>query len=123
VLKRFRTGAPNVQRCLWIDAICLNQKGAIEKAHQVSTMGQIYDKARGVYIWLGLEEKDTAGIFEFLHDVVYIPSLGSPLLGETTTESRGEASLERLKSLCRIRFAAMVFPPLDCPRSLAYSPG
>ena len=77
VLKRFRASAPNVRRCLWIDAICLNQNDAIEKAHQVPTMARMYEKARGVHIWLGPEDKDTAGIFGFLHDVVHVPSLGS----------------------------------------------
>ena len=75
VLKRFR--APNIRRNLWIDAICLNQNDAMEKAHQVPDMGRIYEKARGVHIWLGPEDKDTAGIFGFLNEVVFVPSLGS----------------------------------------------
>ncbi|KAF2231512.1 HET-domain-containing protein [Viridothelium virens] len=38
---------------LWIDAICINQKDDQEKAKQVSIMGQIYQSARKVLIWLG----------------------------------------------------------------------
>ncbi|KAH9227412.1 hypothetical protein K456DRAFT_1928769 [Colletotrichum gloeosporioides 23] len=40
-------------RILWVDALCINQADNLEKAHQVSTMGEIYAGARRVLIWLG----------------------------------------------------------------------
>ncbi|KAL8285837.1 hypothetical protein RB597_002760 [Gaeumannomyces tritici] len=33
---------------LWIDAICLNQDDAIEKARQIPMMGRIFEEAEGV---------------------------------------------------------------------------
>ncbi|KAF8850974.1 heterokaryon incompatibility, partial [Acephala macrosclerotiorum] len=33
------------RRCLWIDAICINQKDDLEKSIQVTMMGQIYNSA------------------------------------------------------------------------------
>ncbi|KAK8129087.1 hypothetical protein PG984_010195 [Apiospora sp. TS-2023a] len=45
-------------RPLWIDAICIDQGGAIgsteERNHQVRLMGKIYQKASTVVVWLGL---------------------------------------------------------------------
>ncbi|KAH7081458.1 heterokaryon incompatibility protein-domain-containing protein, partial [Paraphoma chrysanthemicola] len=38
---------------LWIDAICINQKALLERAHQVKQMGDIYRCARAVFVWLG----------------------------------------------------------------------
>jgi hypothetical protein len=37
----------------WIDTICINQDDTEEKSAQVSLMGQIYSKAKMVWIWLG----------------------------------------------------------------------
>ena len=41
----------NIER-LWIDAICINQNDLLERGHQVSMMGSIYQKAE-VICWLG----------------------------------------------------------------------
>jgi hypothetical protein len=38
---------------LWIDAICINQRDIAERGHQVAVMGQIYEKAAEVQVWLG----------------------------------------------------------------------
>jgi Heterokaryon incompatibility protein (HET) len=38
---------------LWIDAICINQTCASEKAEQIRHMDQIYTSASNVIIWLG----------------------------------------------------------------------
>lgn len=46
------------KRTLWIDAICIDQtpEGELERNHQVKVMGQVYNNASTVLIWLGLEE-------------------------------------------------------------------
>lgn len=40
-------------RCLWVDAICINQVDLAERSHQVKLMGQICSKATQVLVWLG----------------------------------------------------------------------
>jgi hypothetical protein len=42
-----------VERIIWIDAICINQKDNIEKGQQVQSMAKIYAKANRVTVWLG----------------------------------------------------------------------
>lgn len=40
-------------RVLWADAICINQRDASEKKHQVQLMREIYSQSQGTLIWLG----------------------------------------------------------------------
>ncbi|KAK1707138.1 heterokaryon incompatibility protein [Colletotrichum acutatum] len=41
---------------LWVDAICIDQQESQERCHQVQLMGQIYEAARSVIVWLGTTE-------------------------------------------------------------------
>jgi hypothetical protein len=43
---------------LWIDAICVVQQDAAERAQQVSEMGWIFTSAKEVIVWLPRDEKD-----------------------------------------------------------------
>ncbi|EPE32090.1 hypothetical protein GLAREA_12172 [Glarea lozoyensis ATCC 20868] len=58
-------------RYLWIDVICLNQDDDIEKSIQVGLMGEIYQQARRVCIWLGqpFSEFEVSFCFGFLKRV------------------------------------------------------
>lgn len=40
-------------RLYWTDMLCINQHDNAERAHQVARMGQIYEGAKEVLIWLG----------------------------------------------------------------------
>lgn len=44
---------------LWIDAICINQSDEEEKGKQISIMGDIYQQAEKVIVWLGLTDAQT----------------------------------------------------------------
>lgn len=58
---RFR----KVERTLWIDAICINQKDASERSHQVTNMHYIYSQASKVLIWLGEATPDLIIAYRF----------------------------------------------------------
>jgi hypothetical protein len=45
---------------LWMDFICINQASNIERGHQVSIMGKIFNAAHTVFCWLGGATSDTA---------------------------------------------------------------
>jgi hypothetical protein len=49
----------DVNRTLWIDALCINQADNAEKAVQVTLMGMIYSKAKRVAVWLGPPSSDS----------------------------------------------------------------
>ena len=60
------TTYPNL---LWIDAICINQADAQERAEQVKLMGRIYELSGSVLIWLGPGTEET-------DDVIYKINVG-----------------------------------------------
>jgi hypothetical protein len=40
------------QRCLWVDALCIDQENDIEKSHQVRLMSKIYSRTIRAILWL-----------------------------------------------------------------------
>lgn len=48
---------------LWIDALCIDQENTLERNHQVQQMGQIYEHAQHVVVWLG-NKPDTASFLK-----------------------------------------------------------
>ena len=70
---------------LWIDSICINQTDIPEKNIQVAMMGEIYNKADQVVIWLGEWTPAMYDAVEFLKD------LGTP---PQTLEMTGEEGHE-----------------------------
>lgn len=48
-----------VNRTLWVDSVCINQKDGEEKNSQVTAMRHIYKKAKFTLIWLGKEYDDS----------------------------------------------------------------
>ena len=55
-LRHFRHAELN--RTMWVDAICINQDDTSEKNRQVPLMGSIYRQAQTVCIWLGEGDQD-----------------------------------------------------------------
>jgi len=47
-------------RCLWIDAICINQNDVEEQNHQVGLMRHIYTEAISVIAWLGPSDRHSS---------------------------------------------------------------
>ncbi|KAK7211726.1 hypothetical protein V2G26_018904 [Clonostachys chloroleuca] len=50
-------------RCLWIDAVCINQDDISERNTQVLLMRSIYRNASRVIVWLGKDEHDSQVVF------------------------------------------------------------
>jgi hypothetical protein len=46
-------------RILWVDNICINQGGTVERIYLVRHMGQIYRLAQKVGVWIGPEREDS----------------------------------------------------------------
>lgn len=49
----------DVPRILWVDALCVSQSSIEERNREVPRMGEIYNKARQVIVWLGPEDEKT----------------------------------------------------------------
>jgi hypothetical protein len=66
----------NVDKTLWVDAICIDQSNERERGHQVQQMCKIYSQAEEVIVWLGQATRETNTLFESLqrlqeHSVLY----------------------------------------------------
>jgi hypothetical protein len=63
---------PNTKRCLWVDAICINQANIAERSIEVQKMGDIYRLAKKVVIFHGWPSTTTqegsliTALFKFL---------------------------------------------------------
>jgi hypothetical protein len=66
-LRRLRL--PNKARIIWVDALCINQSNSAEKSQQVPMMGNIYQSARSVFVWLGEEADDSDVALSFIPQV------------------------------------------------------
>jgi hypothetical protein len=64
-------------RVLWIDAVCINQDSNAEKIRQVPMMGDIYESAARVLLWLGPGNKDIPAVFQ--RATLLRPFISSPL--------------------------------------------
>lgn len=60
---------PGPERPIWIDAVCINQANAAEKAVQVPLMHQIYRHANSVVVWLGRSMSETKELMTGLSSV------------------------------------------------------
>jgi hypothetical protein len=58
-----------LDRILWIDAICINQNDMEERSSQVSIMSLIYTHAQRVCVWLGEHDDDSRNAITFIRQV------------------------------------------------------
>ncbi|UPL02155.1 hypothetical protein LCI18_013089 [Fusarium solani-melongenae] len=54
----------SIERTVWADAVCINQRDPKEKGKQVQSMAKIYAKASGVIVWLGEATPDSGKALE-----------------------------------------------------------
>ncbi|KAI8657047.1 hypothetical protein NCS56_01310400 [Fusarium sp. Ph1] len=54
----------SIERTIWADAVCINQRDPKEKGKQVQSMAKIYAKASGVIVWLGEATPDSGQALE-----------------------------------------------------------
>ncbi|KAK7993586.1 hypothetical protein PG989_006967 [Apiospora arundinis] len=69
--------SPTESRQLWVDAVCIDQDDAAEKAAQISLMDTIYSEAERVLVWLGPGIPETKPAFRLVNRVVRLISQSS----------------------------------------------
>jgi hypothetical protein len=68
----------NSSRCVWADAICINQDDNDERGYQVGQMLNIYQKASQTLVWLGSDpHMDAISAFSLICVLVNTHELGS----------------------------------------------
>lgn len=69
VLRRLRESRRGT-RAIWADAICIDQTSIPEKNQQVPLMGDIYQGATNVFIWLGEGNEAIAALLTSLNETL-----------------------------------------------------
>jgi hypothetical protein len=73
-LRQFRH--ENKDRYLWIDQICINQQDLDERSAQVKFMGEIYERAACVLLWLGEDVSNNAPLANtIVHDIAQMRTM------------------------------------------------
>ncbi|OGM45294.1 hypothetical protein ABOM_006462 [Aspergillus bombycis] len=86
-----------LERVLWIDAICINQENLDEKSRQIPLMRTIYAQADRVIVWLGdaFEHGDTA--LETIRDLAKKKAMGGKGSDTKRAQSSSEPCLKLLQ--------------------------
>ncbi|KAI1137507.1 HET-domain-containing protein [Hypoxylon sp. FL0543] len=58
--------SPTESRCLWVDAVCIDQENVQERNHQVHMMKRIFSTASSVIVWLGDAEGSVYASLEMI---------------------------------------------------------
>ncbi|KAI2479831.1 HET domain containing protein [Pyrenophora tritici-repentis] len=76
-LREFRKGCEfSGHFKLWVDALCINQKNLVERAHHVGMMRDLYGSAWSVFAWLGKEEHHSTSAIQLLSDLAAFKEAG-----------------------------------------------
>ncbi len=82
-----------IERIIWVDAICINQKDRDgEKEQQIQSMAKIYAKASRVMVWLGEAAADSD---QALRDI--LNAANSPHTRSAVNEMNQQAVLALLE--------------------------
>ncbi|KAL9596830.1 MAG: hypothetical protein Q9219_005544 [cf. Caloplaca sp. 3 TL-2023] len=69
-------------RYLWADAVCIDQANTSERSAQVGIMGDIFQRAVRVLVWLGLGDENTGHVFTLFTEL-------SSMAGEYGVDRKG----------------------------------
>lgn len=98
-LRRLRRDIPpEKSRFLWIDAVCINQSDLSEKSRQIPKMAMIYNRAKGVCVWLGEEDKEaqSSKAIDFIEALLNLDDF-DPLTQDPGTPSEWAALLHLMQ--------------------------
>jgi Heterokaryon incompatibility protein (HET) len=56
----------SMERILWVDAICIDQKNKLERGDQIRHMVKIYSQASRVIVWLGDAGNNSDQVFDYI---------------------------------------------------------
>jgi Heterokaryon incompatibility protein (HET) len=105
VMALTRLRLPSKSRFLWIDQLCIDQKNEDEKGPQIQLMGQIYQKAQRVVIWLGEARNDRPEYDRTLSDSELLSNLCNEFAQSDNNTPAEDVELAR--RLVAFRFVAM----------------
>ena len=80
---------------IWLDAVCINQQDTEEKDDQIRLMGQIFQCATRVHIWLGEATESAEVAFALLRGIIVLKAQNSSIRQRNDQKKESTASSER----------------------------
>lgn len=80
-------------RVLWVDALCIDQSDIEERTHQVAQMGEIYQLADKVIVWVGEADQTSNTTMDLSQDINFWAT------EQTTSTSTAHKSREKLQAV------------------------
>ncbi|CAM1510951.1 Fc.00g084640.m01.CDS01 [Cosmosporella sp. VM-42] len=74
-LRHLRAPAGGNELTLWVDALCIDQCSDLEKNKYIPIMGQIYNRAQTVLVWLGEDDYKSRSAMNYFNNLRYDPRL------------------------------------------------
>lgn len=66
---------PDQDRMMWIDALSINQDNVDEKSREIQRMGQIFERAQNVCIWMGSHGDNSELAMNFIDEVADLQAI------------------------------------------------
>ncbi|PVH69822.1 hypothetical protein DL98DRAFT_394121, partial [Cadophora sp. DSE1049] len=60
---------PTEKRTLWVDQICIDQSNHFERSYHVGLMQLIFNRAKNVIVWTGIEDQHSATAYKLMEAV------------------------------------------------------
>lgn len=102
-----------LERLLWIDAICINQDDMNEKSHQIQLMSKIYGLASCVIVWLGKAEDESSGALDIISNAA---QQDSPADGRSTALQLSSRDSEAVMMLMKQHWFQRIWVSERTPR-------
>lgn len=105
----------DVEKTLWVDAVCINQQDNVEKGPQVQMMGQIYSKAARVLVWLGPAADESDELLQRMSQGIIEEEISDSTLQSAALAMMGRPWFTRIWVQQEIALAALD-PTMCCGR-------
>jgi hypothetical protein len=84
------------KRTMWIDSICIDQTSVNERNQQVELMGEVYQRAKNVIVWLGEVDAKSRAALKWLGEIGNLAQWGVGTVGSGELFKKANQKVEQM---------------------------